>query len=103
MTSFCENILVYHANKCKQYFSQYIDLRQLFAIIILLVIILTIESIEVWNENILKKQGVAENPHTKEQVAKLVRPQDRGKHRIYVAIDGWLSMSLSNGQRKDHE
>lgn len=69
----------------------------------MLVIILTHVSNEAWNENILKKQGVAENPHTKEQVAKLVRPQDRGKHRIYVAIDGWLSMSLSNGQRKDHE
>ena len=69
----------------------------------MLVIMLTNVSNEAWNENILKKQGVAENTHTKEQVAKLVRPQDRGKHRIYVAIDGWLSMSLSNGQRKDHE
>ncbi len=69
----------------------------------MLVIMLTYVSNEAWNEDILKKQGVAENPHTKEQIAKLVRPQNRGKHRVYVAIDKWLPMSLSNGPGKDYE
>ena len=69
----------------------------------MLVDIITNASREERNEDICKKQGFAENPHTKKQVAKLVRPQDRGKHRIYVAIDGWLPMSLSNGPGEDHE